>query len=70
MTELIHSHTISASADTDKSGYASSFFYLFQGCIVEESAVQVPLLVVTSMLEHATETVLMILRIDDILRTR
>jgi T-complex protein 1 subunit delta len=41
-----------------------------KGCIVEESAVQVPLLVVTSMLEHATETVLMILRIDDILRTR
>lgn len=41
-----------------------------KGCIVEESPVQVPLLVVSSLLEHATETVLMILRIDDILRSR
>lgn len=41
-----------------------------KGSIVEESTVQVPLLVVTSLLQHATETVLMILRIDDILRTR
>eukprot|EP00992_Anisonema_acinus_P014927 TRINITY_DN9525_c0_g1_i1.p1 TRINITY_DN9525_c0_g1~~TRINITY_DN9525_c0_g1_i1.p1 ORF type:complete len:526 (+),score=141.96 TRINITY_DN9525_c0_g1_i1:56-1633(+) len=41
-----------------------------KGCIVPESSVRVPLLVLTSMLQHATETVLMILRIDDILQTR
>jgi T-complex protein 1 subunit delta len=41
-----------------------------KGCTVEESSVQVPLLVVSSLLDHATETVLMILRIDDVLRSR
>eukprot|EP00667_Euglena_gracilis_P009462 EG_transcript_9607 len=41
-----------------------------KGTIVEESPVQVPQLVVSSLIEHATETVLMILRIDDILRAR
>jgi T-complex protein 1 subunit delta len=41
-----------------------------KGCIVPESNVTVPLLVLTSLILHATETVCMILRIDDILATR
>eukprot|EP00994_Dinema_validum_P005595 NODE_375_length_1787_cov_81.434983_g276_i0.p1 GENE.NODE_375_length_1787_cov_81.434983_g276_i0~~NODE_375_length_1787_cov_81.434983_g276_i0.p1 ORF type:complete len:558 (+),score=167.91 NODE_375_length_1787_cov_81.434983_g276_i0:64-1674(+) len=41
-----------------------------KGCIVENSTITVPLLVLSAMIQHATETVLMILRIDDILQTR
>eukprot|EP00997_Jenningsia_sp_PLL12_P005801 NODE_2334_length_942_cov_170.163494_g1919_i0.p2 GENE.NODE_2334_length_942_cov_170.163494_g1919_i0~~NODE_2334_length_942_cov_170.163494_g1919_i0.p2 ORF type:complete len:262 (+),score=60.89 NODE_2334_length_942_cov_170.163494_g1919_i0:34-819(+) len=41
-----------------------------KGCIAPESDVRVPLLVLTSMLQHSTETVVMILKIDDVIPTR
>lgn len=51
-------------------GHKTAGIDVRKGCIVLESNVTVPLLVLTSMIQHATETVLMILRIDDILPTR